>query len=489
MTERGSIDFMYEENSIRQLIKVIGVGGGGGNAVNMMYKQGTVPGVSFLLCNTDMQALNRMSVEHQVVLGRSQDRNYGLGAGNNPDRARQAAEDSAEAIREAITSDDTRMVFITAGMGGGTGTGAAPVVGRIAMEADMLTVGIVTIPFLFEGKRKILKALRGVDEMRKHVDALLVINNERLLEVYPDLGIKDGFKRADDTLSSAARGISDLVNIATDEATNLDFADVETTLKEGGVAVINTGYATGPNRVSRAIDNALNSPLLNNKKVNRAKKLLLNLYYGPDSDFKMGELQKVNEFTERFSDEVDIIWGHVAREDLGDQIAVTILASGFSYNEEDYTSFITKQEDDSYEAADTAKRKKEEDKRIEEIYGKKAVNKRQAAPLYLRLSELDDEDLILILEETPALMRDRTIFDRKRSELDELRPLRINTQSSQTIRAAAHSSAFSRATSESEQYPEPSPYSTQPEPATQQPSTEAPEQRGEEEDEAFVIRF
>ena len=174
---------MYEENTIPQLIKVVGVGGGGGNAVSMMHSQGAVRGVSFLVCNTDRQAFSNNSVEHRVLLGP----NRGLGAANRPEVAREAAEESVDEIRSAMMGDDTRMVFITAGMGGGTGTGAAPVVGRVAMEAGLLTVGIVTIPFLFEGKQKILQALRGVDEMRKHVDALLVINNERLLEVYPNL--------------------------------------------------------------------------------------------------------------------------------------------------------------------------------------------------------------------------------------------------------------------------------------------------------------
>ena len=303
MTERGSIDFMYEENTIPQLIKVVGVGGGGGNAVSMMHSQGAVRGVSFLVCNTDRQAFSNNSVEHRVLLGPNRTR--GLGAGNRPEVAREAAEESVDEIRSAMMGDDTRMVFITAGMGGGTGTGAAPVVGRVAMEAGLLTVGIVTIPFLFEGKQKILQALRGVDEMRKHVDALLVINNERLLEVYPNLELDKAFEMADNTLSWAARGISDIVNIA--GKMNLDFADVEETLKAGGVAVINTGMASGTGRIARAIEEALRSPLLNNKNVHLANKLLLNVYQSSSSPLSTGELQEVRLFTERFSDQVRVI--------------------------------------------------------------------------------------------------------------------------------------------------------------------------------------
>ena len=473
---------MYEENTIPQLIKVVGVGGGGGNAVSMMHSQGAVRGVSFLVCNTDRQAFSNNSVEHRVLLGPNRTR--GLGAGNRPEVAREAAEESVDEIRSAMMGDDTRMVFITAGMGGGTGTGAAPVVGRVAMEAGLLTVGIVTIPFLFEGKQKILQALRGVDEMRKHVDALLVINNERLLEVYPNLELDKAFEMADNTLSWAARGISDIVNIA--GKMNLDFADVEETLKAGGVAVINTGMASGTGRIARAIEEALRSPLLNNKNVHLANKLLLNVYQSSSSPLSTGELQEVRLFTERFSDQVRVIWGYATRDDLGDQVAVTILASGFDYNEDDYNDFVSKTDSHSFEAADAAKRQKEEDKRIAEIYGKKAVSNRQAAPLYLRLAELDDEDLILILEEQSPLKRDRTIFDRKRTEQDELRPVRIATQSSDTLAAAAWQpqSAYS-SISEAEAQDRPS--------ASAVPSEAArdtqPQEQPAEDDESQVIRF
>ena len=320
--------------------------------------------------------------------------------------------------------------------------------------------------------------------MRKHVDALLVINNERLLEVYPNLELDKAFEMADNTLSWAARGISDIVNIA--GKMNLDFADVEETLKAGGVAVINTGMASGTGRIARAIEEALRSPLLNNKNVHLANKLLLNVYQSSSSPLSTGELQEVRLFTERFSDQVRVIWGYATRDDLGDQVAVTILASGFDYNEDDYNDFVSKTDSHSFEAADAAKRQKEEDKRIAEIYGKKAVSNRQAAPLYLRLAELDDEDLILILEEQSPLKRDRTIFDRKRTEQDELRPVRIATQSSDTLAAAAWQpqSAYS-SISEAEAQDRPS-VSAVPSEAARDAQ---PQEQPAEDDESQVIRF
>lgn len=221
------------------IIKVVGVGGGGSNAISHMYAQ-NVSGVSFVVLNTDRQALNTSPVPERLLIGN------GLGAGNKPEVAKQAAEESADEI-SALFDDDTKMVFITAGMGGGTGTGAAPVVAKIARDKGILTIGIVTIPFLFEGTKKILKALAGADEMQKYVDALLVINNERLTEIYPDLDFDNAFGKADDTLTIAARSISEL--ITTEGRINLDFNDVNTTLRDGGVAVISTGYGEGDERV------------------------------------------------------------------------------------------------------------------------------------------------------------------------------------------------------------------------------------------------
>lgn len=233
-----------KENSI---IKVIGVGGGGGNAVNHMYREG-IHDVSFVLCNTDAQALDDSPVPVRLQLGKE-----GLGAGNRPARARQAALESEEDIRRML-DDGTKMAFITAGMGGGTGTGAAPVIAQVSKEMGILTVGIVTIPFRFEGPKKIDQALDGVEEMAKHVDALLVINNERLREIYPDLTLIDAFGKADDTLSVAAKSIAEIITIH--GLINLDFNDVKTVLKDGGVAIMSTGYGEGEGRVKKAIDDS-----------------------------------------------------------------------------------------------------------------------------------------------------------------------------------------------------------------------------------------
>ena len=259
-----------KENSI---IKVIGVGGGGGNAVNHMYREG-IHDVSFVLCNTDNQALNDSPVPVHLQLGKE-----GLGAGNKPAKARQAAEETLEEIKHML-NDGTKMAFITAGMGGGTGTGAAPVIARVSKELGILTVGIVTIPFRFEGPKKIDQALDGVEEMSKHVDALLVINNERLRQIYPDLAVLDAFGKADDTLSVAAKSIAEIITVH--GLINLDFNDVKTVLKDGGVAIMSTGYGEGEGRVKKAIEDALNSPLLNDNDVFNSKKILLSIAFASE---------------------------------------------------------------------------------------------------------------------------------------------------------------------------------------------------------------
>ena len=251
MDEIVQFDFPTDSPKI---IKVIGVGGGGGNAVNHMYREG-IHDVTFVLCNTDNQALAESPVPVKLQLGRSI--TQGLGAGNRPERARDAAEESIEDIRNQL-NDGTKMVFITAGMGGGTGTGAAPVIARIAKEMDILTVGIVTIPFIFEGEKKIIQALDGVERIAQHVDALLVINNERLREIYADLTFMNAFGKADDTLSIAAKSIAEIITMR--GTVNLDFADVKTILKDGGVAIMSTGFGEGENRVTKAIDDAQASP-------------------------------------------------------------------------------------------------------------------------------------------------------------------------------------------------------------------------------------
>ena len=305
-----------------QRIKVIGVGGGGNNAVIHMYKN-NVKDVSFILLNTDRQVLDAADVPHKVLIG------PGRGAGGNPERARKYAEDSAAQIAE-LFDKETDMVFITAGMGGGTGTGAAPVIARIAKEQGILTVGIVTIPFTFEGEKKVVKALEGAKEMAKNVDSLLVINNQRLTEIYHNLNIFNAFAKADDTLLNAAQSITDIITIR--GVINRDFNDVDTTLREGGSAIISTGYGEGPNRVTEAIQDALHSPLLKNTDIFGAKKLLMVLYVSDDPEnhpFNMEETTALNEFVSGIVDDVDVMWGLYQQPGLDDKVRITILASGF----------------------------------------------------------------------------------------------------------------------------------------------------------------
>ena len=300
------------------IIKVVGVGGGGGNAVNHMYKQG-IEEVTFVVCNTDQQALNHSPVPNKLLIG------DGLGAGNKPSVALKAAESSREDIRKML-DDGTKMVFITAGMGGGTGTGAAPLIAEVARELNILTVGIVTIPFTFEGKRKIRQALEGVAVMSEYVDALLVIHNERLLTHYPDVELSNAFGYADDVLTNAARSIVEIITV--DGHINVDFADVCTVMRKGGVAVMNSGYGEGENRVTKAIQDALESPLLNNNDINKSKKILLNFYCSKTKPVLMSEVKEINEFMEQMGDDIEVIWGVTFDDKLEEKVKVTLLATG-----------------------------------------------------------------------------------------------------------------------------------------------------------------
>ena len=306
-----------------QRIKVIGVGGGGNNAVIHMHKQG-IKDVSFVLLNTDKQVLDSASVPTKVLIG------PGRGAGGNPERARKLAEDSAGQIAE-LFDDQTDMVFITAGMGGGTGTGAGPVVARIAKEKGILTVGIVTLPFLFEGEKKVAKALEGAREMAKNVDSLLIIDNQKLTEIYKSLNIFNAFAKADDTLLNATQSITDIITFR--GVINRDFNDVDTTLREGGTAIISTGYGEGENRVTEAIQNALHSPLLEDRDIFGSKKLLIVLYVSDDDEkypFNMEEMKALEDFVGGIVKDVDVMWGLYRQPDLGDKVRITILASGFN---------------------------------------------------------------------------------------------------------------------------------------------------------------
>ena len=323
--DNDTLDFDYKATEPgHAIIKVVGVGGGGSNAVRHMYQEG-IQDVSFLIINTDFQALKGSPIPNKLQIS-----DKGLGAGADPEVARKFALQYEDQIRTAL-SDGTEMVFITAGMGGGTGTGAAPIVARIAHDMNILTVGIVTIPFEFEGRDKILMALQGVKAIKEHVDALLVVNNNRLIDIYPDFNFFNAFKKADDTLTIAAKSISDIINI--EGYMNLDFADVSTTLRNGGVALISTGSADGENRVTKAIEEAITSPLLQDNDIKNAKHLLFEICFSESNPVAMSEIAEVNKFVKNLNTDIKVIWGAMVDNSLGDSVKFIILASGFDMDQ------------------------------------------------------------------------------------------------------------------------------------------------------------
>ena len=401
-----------KENSI---IKVIGVGGGGGNAVNHMYREG-IHDVSFVLCNTDNQALNDSPVPVHLQLGKE-----GLGAGNKPEKAKQAAEETLDDIKHML-DDGTKMAFITAGMGGGTGTGAAPVIARVSKELGILTVGIVTIPFKFEGARKIDQALDGVEEMSKHVDALLVINNERLRQIYPDLAVLDAFGKADDTLSGAAKSIAEIITVH--GLINLDFNDVKTVLKDGGVAIMSTGYGEGEGRVKKAIDDALNSPLLNDNDIFNSKKILLSIAFASEKKdnpgLTMDEMNDVNDFMEKFGDDFELKWGLAIDPELGSKVKVTVLATGFGLEDvEGMNRHLKKHtEEESRRIAEEEEKRAENEERRKRYYGSDGNTtqyKRHPHIFLFKPEDLDNEDIILQVEGTPTYKRTRQMLEEIRN--------------------------------------------------------------------------
>ena len=333
------------EDKMQGIIKVIGVGGGGCNAVRNMYNEG-VDGVTYAVCNTDSQSLSRSPVPVKIMLGQS-----GLGAGANPELGRQEAEANVADI-ERLLSDGTKMVFVTAGMGGGTGTGAAPVVAGVARQMGLLTVGVVTIPFYFEKKRKIIKALKGVEELRKNVDALLIVNNERLCDVYADsdLSVKEAFQRADNILMDAVRGIAELITMPSDGGIKSDFRDVETTMKNGGGAIMAMGRASGEHRVERAILDALDSPLLYGNDIGHAKRILFNIYSSDQHPIFVRELQEIDDFFDQLDPNIEVIWGTATDDSLDEDAKVTILATGLEDDlRHEVEKDVHRDEDDFYE--------------------------------------------------------------------------------------------------------------------------------------------
>lgn len=407
MDDDKDIRFNFKTNS-PSIIKVIGVGGGGGNAVNHMYKEG-IHDVSFVLCNTDNQALSDSPIPTRLQLGTE-----GLGAGNRPARAREAALESLDDIK-AMLNDGTRMVFITAGMGGGTGTGAAPVIAQCAKEMGILTVGIVTIPFRFEGIKKIDQALDGVEEISKHVDALLVINNERLREIYPELTVLNAFGKADDTLSVAAKSIAEIITVH--GLINLDFQDVTTVLKDGGVAIMSTGYGEGEGRVRQAIEDALHSPLLNNNDIFNSKKVLLSISFcdQAEGDLTMEEMTEVHEFMSNFGDDVETKFGLATDTTLEKKVKITVLATGFGLkNVPGMDAVMAKhgQEDEEARAQKEEIAVKKAERRSE-FYTHDKGQREIKRPHHLYIfndEDLDNDEIIAMVEDTPTYKRSKEVL-------------------------------------------------------------------------------
>ena len=338
------IQFDGIKDTMQGIIKVIGVGGGGCNAVRNMFNEG-VEGVTYAACNTDSQSLKGSPVPVKVLMGE------GLGAGGNPEIGKSEAEKSSDSLRE-IMNDGTKMVFVTASMGGGTGTGSAPVVAQVAKEMGLLTVGVVTIPFYFERKPKIIQALKGVDELRKYVDAMLIINNERLCDVYSDseISLKEAFGRADNILKDAVKGISELITVHSEGSINLDFRDVEATMKDGGGAIMAMGRASGDHRVEKAILSALDSPLLYGNDIGKAKRILFNIYASDEHPIFVREMQEIDDFFDQLDPNISVIWGTSTDDSLGEDAKVTILATGLEDDiRKEVQENVHRDDDDFYE--------------------------------------------------------------------------------------------------------------------------------------------
>ena len=417
MSEENNITMPFDIPSATScIIKVIGVGGGGGNAVNHMCKEG-IHDVAFVVCNTDCKALEESPVPVKLQLGHE-----GLGAGNRPEKAREATEESLPEIQNML-NDGTKMVFITAGMGGGTGTGAAPLIAKVAKDMDILTVGIVTIPFRWEGHKKIDQALDGVEEISKNVDALLVINNEKLGEIYPDLSVRTAFAKANDTLLIAAKSIAEIITMR--GIINLDFNDVKTVLKNGGVAIMSTGYGEGENRVTSAINEAQHSPLLNNNDIFRSKKVLLNIAYSNEHELMMNEMEEVREFMSKFNNDFETKFGMAIDDSLGSKVKITLLATGFGVED-----IHMKEMDDRMK-----KRTLEEEQRLAELeeieegkrtrreifYGKDSGSMLRRKPrrnIYLfNLEDLDNDNIISMIETIPTFQRSKDMLDSIQSRI------------------------------------------------------------------------
>ena len=383
------IQFNIPKDKTESLIKVIGIGGGGGNAVRSMYEKG-VKNVNFAVCNTDSQALSKSPIPVRIQLGEE-----GLGVGGDPAKGREKAEESMRDI-ELLFDDETKMVFLTAGLGGGTGTGAAPLIAKTAREKGILTVGVVTLPFRFEKKARMEKALAGVERMKQNVDALLVVNNERLLEVYGDtaMPIDEAFDKANDILTTATKTISEVI---TEEGrVNRDFKDVETVMKNGGGAIVSVGYGSGEKRIIKAMKDALNSPLLNTRDIENAQKLLYTIYSCKDKPVNTSELGEINEFMDTLSEDLEVLWGLYHDDTIGEQVKVAVIATGF----------------DKAREQKEAEQKDENIRRLWEMYYPNSYPLKSAKPNALEdniqdQEVADEDDVATEAEETDANWRQR----------------------------------------------------------------------------------
>lgn len=375
------------------IIKVIGVGGGGSNAVNHMYNQGII-GVDFIVCNTDKQALDISPVPFKIQLGPSL--TEGRGAGSIPEIGKNAAIENIDEIREVL-GNNTKMVFVTAGMGGGTGTGAAPIIAQIAKEMGILTVGIVTVPFGFEGRKRRQQAEEGLEQMRQNVDTLLVINNERLREISGNLTIGNAFSQADDVLSVAAKGIAEVISVT--GAINVDFNDVNTVMRDSGVAVMGSATAEGENRATIAVQEALSSPLLNDNDISGANYVLLNITYG-DQEVLMDEITEITDYIQdEAGSTADVIWGHGYDATLGNKLSITVIATGF------HSTPIT-----GFEKAPEKKRSTLEEETKNEI--KAPLSSPTTSPLFENAKEITatEEEPFLKVEPIPENKVETTTF-------------------------------------------------------------------------------
>ena len=424
METNVGMNFSFPTNSVK-IIKVIGVGGGGVNSVNHMFECG-IHGVNFAVCNTDEQSFDDVNVPVKVTLG------AGLGAGGNPEKAKEEFEVSYAEV-EKLLSDGTRMVFIAAGMGGGTGSGAAPLLAKMAKSKGILTVGIVTIPFLYEKVPRIIQALDAVEEMSKNVDALIVINNERLKDFYPDFELVEAFKKPNEVLAMAVKSIAEI--ITKKGMINRDFNDVTSTMKDSGVALVSYGFGIGENRLDDAIHEALYSPLLNNNDISTAKRILFYISFKKDSHFKVEELTKhIDNFMAGFDNHINMIWGFGVDDTLADdqEVKFTIIATGFGLEavpdfekRKDETAILNMQK--------LVEQQQKDEIRVINAYGNKfnpktKVNRvPQSNIIVMTMEEMEDDTLINYMENTLPYNRDIKEISKMRKPAKETTPKEEHT--------------------------------------------------------------